>query len=1054
MEKNLRAADMIAGFRPPRGGRVSVLRMPAPDRLRVKVSGLYRCDDLQRALEALPAQAGALRMVSANPVTGNALVVFDPQCPLDAVLAALERCALDHGAPFVGAAASRPVSGKGPARPDHRRNGRPAAAPRPKLAAVIADTVRNKESWHALDAEEVLSRLSANRDGLGAAVVAERLARYGRNVLTEIKPRSAVAMFLGQFASPPVALLGLSAAVSIATGGMADAVVIVGVVLINAVIGYFTEAQAQKTIDALGKIGPTHALVMRDGVKRSVPLEEVVPGDILVLSPGSYIAADARLLASNRLTVDESALTGESLPVDKRHTFVGTKDTPLGDRKNMLHMGTIVTGGSGRAIVVATGRHTEIGLIQSLVGEVKTPETPLQRQLDEMGKQLALASSGICAFVFGLGVLRGAPALQMLKTAISLAVAAVPEGLPTVATSTLALGIREMKKRHVLIRQLPSVESLGSVQTLCLDKTGTLTENCMRVVSLRTPELDIGLSATGEFRSNGRTIRPAGAEDLRRLMQVVCLCSEVQLNGDPDRSVPPGSQRVDAEPLSADASGRSGLEGSPTEMALVEMAMHAGEDVAALRRSLPLIKTVHRAEGRPYMLTVHDTGGEEHLIAVKGSPTHVLALCDRRMEGGGVPVPLDDDTRAAIVEQNELMAGQALRVLGVAYGHCRDTSTAAVSEKLVWLGMVGMEDTMRPGMAELMAQFHDAGIDTVMITGDQSATAFAFGSRLNLNDDKPLEIVDSTNLDELDPDVLKGIVRDTTVFARVAPAQKLRIVQALQANGRVVAMTGDGINDGPALKAADVGVALGNGSDVARSVADVVLEDDNLHTMIIAVQQGRTIYRNIRKSLAYLLSGNLAEIEIMLVATAIGAGEALNPMQLLWINLVTDILPAVGLSLEPPESDVLKEKPRAPNEKIFRREDLLRLLRQSLVISAGTLGVYGYGLARYGLGPAASTHAFMALTVGQMFHAISCRSERTTVLEKRAGNPVLVSGVAATVALQAFAAVFPPLRGLLRLTPIGPADWAAIAAGSVLPFVANEAIKLLPSREPESENRA
>lgn len=1031
MEKNLYAADTIVSSRPSGGTRVSVLRMPAPGRLRVKVAGLYRCDDLQRALEALPAEAQALRMVSANPVTGNALIVFDPQCPLAAVLSELERCALIHGAPFP-VPASRPVSSRGSAEPKRGRGKRPGAAPRPQLSPVVADTARAKESWHTLDPEDVLSRLSANRDGLSSTVAVDRLAQHGHNVLTEIKQRSSVAMFLEQFASPPVALLGLSAAVSIATGGMADAVVIVGVVLINAVIGYVTEAQAQKTIDALGKIGPTQALVMRDGVKLSVALEDVVPGDILVLSPGSYIAADARLLSSNQLTVDESALTGESLPVSKRHAFVGTKDTPLGDRKNMLHMGTIVTGGSGQAIVVATGRHTEIGLIQSLVGEVKTPETPLQRQLDEMGKQLALASSGICVFVFGLGVLRGAPALQMLKTAISLAVAAVPEGLPTVATSTLALGIREMKKRHVLIRQLPSVESLGSVQTLCLDKTGTLTENCMRVVSLKTLAQDITLSASGEFRSNGQTVQPAEAEDLRRLMQVVALCSEVQLNGD---------------------GGRPGLDGSPTEMALVEMAMHAGEDVAVLRQSLPLVKTVHRAEGRPYMLTVHDTGGEEHLIAIKGSPTHVLALCDRRMEGSELVV-LDEDQRAAIVEQNELMAGQALRVLGMAYGYSKDTSTAAISDKLIWLGVVGMEDTMRPGMAELMAQFHDAGIDTVMITGDQSATAFAFGSRLNLNDKKPLEIVDSTNLDELDPDVLKGIVRDTTVFARVAPAQKLRIVQALQANGRVVAMTGDGINDGPALKASDVGVALGNGSDVARSVADVVLEDDNLHTMITAVQQGRTIYRNIRKSLAYLLSGNLAEIEIMLIATAIGAGEALNPMQLLWINLVTDILPAVGLSLEPPESDVLKEKPRDPKEKIFRREDLLRLLRQSLVVSAGTLGVYGYSLARYGLGPASSTNAFMTLTVGQMFHAISCRSERTTVLDARAGNPVLVSGVAATVALQAFAAVFPPLRGLLRLTPISPADWAAIAAGSVLPFVANEAIKLLPSKEPESENRA
>ncbi|MDD2767717.1 MAG: HAD-IC family P-type ATPase [Methylococcus sp.] len=1033
MENSLYAAGETVSSELSSEARVSLLRIPAPGRLRVKIKGLYRCDEMQRALESLPAELDALRIVSASPVTGNALIVFDPQGSVAAVLAALERCAHAHAGSFAGYARYKvPAAAKTkPKRGWGKRNA--ASEARRSLAVVEApESGRSKANWHTLEADEVIARLSANREGLSAAAAGDRLAQYGRNALTEIKQRSAAAMLLEQFASPPVALLGLSAAVSIATGGMADAVVIVGVVLINAVIGYVTEAQAQKTINALGNVGPTQAVVLRDGAKLSVALEDVVPGDILVLSPGSYIAADARLLSSNQLSVDESALTGESLPVGKRHSFVATKDTPLGDRKNMLHMGTIVTGGSGQAIVVATGSRTEIGLIQSLVGEVKTPETPLQRQLDEMGKQLALASGGICVFVFGLGVLRGAPALQMLKTAISLAVAAVPEGLPTVATSTLALGIREMKKRHVLIRQLPSVESLGSVQTLCLDKTGTLTENCMRVVSLKTPKQDIVLSSAGEFRADGQLIRPADAEDLRRLMQVVSLCSEVQVNGDP---------------------GQPRMEGSPTEMALVEMAMHSGEDVKVLRQSLPLAKTVHRAEGRPYMLTVHETGGEEYLIAIKGSPTHVLALCDRRMDGTEL-VYLDDDQRAAIVEQNEVMAGQALRVLGVAYGYSKDKSTAAVSQKLIWLGVVGMEDTMRPGMAELMAQFHDAGIDTVMITGDQSATAFAFGSRLNLNNDKPLEIVDSTNLDELDPEVLKGIVRDTTVFARVAPAQKLRIVQALQANGRIVAMPGDGINDGPALKASDVGVALGNGSDVARSVADVVLEDDNLHTMITAVQQGRTIYRNIRKSLAYLLSGNLAEIEIMVIATAIGAGEALNPMQLLWINLVTDILPAVGLSLEPPESDVLKERPRDPKEKIFRREDMLRLLRQSLVVSAGTLGVYGYSMARYGLGPSASTNAFMTLTLGQMFHALSCRSEKTTVLDSRDGNPVLLTSVAATLALQVFAAVFPPLRGLLRLTPISPADWAAIAAGAVLPFVANEAIKLLPSKESDSETGA
>ncbi|MCU0735975.1 MAG: cation-translocating P-type ATPase, partial [Methylotetracoccus sp.] len=888
--------------------------------------------------------------------------------------------------------------------------------------------------WHTQTEEQVLARWASTRDGLRAAVAAERLARYGHNVLTAVKRRSPLAMFMEQLASPPVALLGLSAAVSVATGGLADAAVILGVVAINAVIGYVTESQAEKTINALGDIGPKQAVVLRDERPCTIGLDEVVPGDLLVLAPGTYIAADARLLASNQLSVDESALTGESLPVAKHHQFRGVEETPLGDRKNMIHMGTVVTGGSGLAVVVATGKHTEIGLIQSLVGEVKTPDTPLQRQLDDMGMQLAMVSGGICVVVFGLGVLRGAPWLLMMKSAISLAVAAVPEGLPTVATSTLALGIREMKRQNVLIRQLPAVESLGSVQTLCFDKTGTLTENRMRVVTIETPERMITVSVDGRFESLGRPMALSDAEDLQRLVDVTALNSEVALNG--------GALNPE-------------LDGSPTETALLEIALHAGEDVKGLRARHPLVKTVHRADGRPYMVTVHDTGGTEHLIAVKGSPYHVLERCDRCFGVSGL-VALDETRRAAILQQNEAMASQALRVLGIAYGYSADTSTSAVTENLIWLGLIGMEDTIRPGMAELIAQFHEAGIETVMITGDQSATAFSFGQRLGLSHDKPLEIVDSTHLEKLDPGVLKSIVRDTTVFARVSPAHKLRIVQALQEGGRVIAMTGDGINDGPALKAADVGVALGEkGSDVARSVADVVLEDDNLHTMIIAVQQGRTIYRNIRKSLQYLIGGNLAEIEIMLVTTAIGAGEALNPMQLLWINLVTDILPAIGLALEPPESDVLKDKPRDPREKILRRADMWRLLRESLIVSAGSLGVYGYSLARYGIGPNTSTNTFMTLVTSQMFHAISCRSERTTVLDmNRTGNTVLLAGVAGSLALQIMAGILPPLRTLLRLSPIGPADWAAIAAGSIVPFLANESLKVLAHPISERETRS
>ncbi|MCU0734745.1 MAG: cation-translocating P-type ATPase, partial [Methylotetracoccus sp.] len=877
--------------------RVTVIRSPVSGRARVRVRGLYRCETLRLALEELPRCCPDLRSVEANPLTGNALILFDPQQSLAEIMVVLEHCARAYGPDLPDPIATPETRSVAPRRATPRHHAR-----------VPGDKDPAKEPWHARSPEEILGRWSSQAGGLSTAVAADRLSRHGQNVLTDAPRRSPIAMFLEQFASPPVALLGLSAVVSVATGGIADAVVILGVVVINAVIGYVTEAQAEKTIHALSHIGPTHAAVIRDGRKISISIAEVVPGDILDLSPGSYIAADARLLSSNQLSVDESALTGESLPVVKSHGFAGTAETPLGDRRNMLHRGTVVTGGSGRAVVVATGKHTEIGFIQSLVGEVRTPETPLQRQLDAMGMQLAMLSGGICLVVFGIGVWRGVVWLEMLKSAISLAVAAVPEGLPTVATSTLALGIREMQRRHVLIRQLPAVESLGSVQTLCFDKTGTLTENRMRVVSIQTPGCAVVLSANGDFFARGRSIRPTEMPALARLIDVAALCSEVKLNGDSDRTE---------------------LEGSPTETALVDIAIRAGRDVHNLRGRYPLLKTVHRAEGRPYMATVHDRGDGEYRIAVKGSPAEVLAMCEYRLEGRE-RVCLDDEWRTAVLEQNQQMAGQALRVLGLADGSSSDMSTEAVTRRLTWLGLVGMEDGIRPGMAALISQFHEAGIDTVMITGDQSATAFSVGQRLGLNYDKALEIVDSTHLDKLDPQLLRGIVRDTTVFARVSPAHKLRIVQALQEAGRVVAMTGDGINDGPALKAADVGVAMGaKGTEVARSVADVVLEEDDLHTMIIAVQQGRTIYRNIRKSLQYLLSSNLSEIEIMLIGTAIGAGEVLNPIQLLWINLITDILPALGLALEPPESDVLRERPRDPAEAILRRSDLLRLVRQS-----------------------------------------------------------------------------------------------------------------------------
>ncbi|GAB4261258.1 MAG: HAD-IC family P-type ATPase [Methylomicrobium sp.] len=995
-------------------------------RVRIHIPELYRNERLRTHLEAGLQGLSELKSIRANVLTGNLLIEYWSDETTDTLPSTIvETLESVTGCPVVR---HRERVDRPPRKPETIK---PARKER-RAAVEYAEPPANL--WHTLTGSRVVQLIDSDETGLSEELASRRLVQYGPNVLSEHRGRSSVQMFLQQFVSAPVAMLGLSAVISLATGGIADTVVIIGVVMINSVIGYITEKSAEKTINALGRLAPETATVIRNGRKVEIALSEVAIGDLLILAPGSYIPADARLLASNRLSLDESPLTGESLPVAKDHEFLAAAETPIADRQNMLYMGTTVTGGNGRAIVVATGRHTEIGKIQSLVGETVTPETPMQKQIDAMGMQLALLSSGICALVFFVGLMRGRPLPDMLMSAISLAVAAVPEGLPTVATTTLALGIKDMQRRKVLIRQLPAVENLGSVQVICLDKTGTLTLNKMSVVALKTVHANLKVRARKFYDDEAEVdlYRTDGA--LPFLMEVLILCNESKLMPD---SV-------------------EGIEGSPTENALLQVAIDTGEDVESLRISRPEVKIDYRAENRPYMLTVHAMPDGRYFTAVKGSPAAVLELC-RQCNVDGRLENLSDELRQSIWVWNERLGADSLRVLGVAYA-ITDDDAAVAGERadLIWLGLVGMEDEIRPGMEVLIEQFHDAGIETVMITGDQSSTAFSVGKRLGLNgvDGKPLEIIDSGHLEKLHPSVLAGLVDRTSVFSRVSPAHKLRIVEALQRNGKVVAMTGDGINDGPALKAANVGVTLGEkGTDVARSVADVILEDDDLQTMITAIREGRAIYDNIRKSLHFLLSTNLSEIEVMLFSAAIGSAEILNPMQLLWINLITDIFPGLALALDPPEGDVLKRPPRDPNAAIVDRSDYLKLIRESGVITAGTLGVYGYSLLRYGPGQNASTNAFMSLTLAQLLHAYRCRSEKTSIFTPghRPSNAYLDIAVGLSAALQVLAISFPPLRNLMRLSPVGPADILAILAGAGLPLIANEAIKILGNSTPHSK---
>jgi len=821
-----------------------------------------------------------------------------------------------------------------------------------------------------------------------------------------------------------VALLGASAVLSLLTGGVFEAIAIAAVVGVNACIGYLTESEAERTIGTLSAGIPPVATVIRGGRRAEVSAEQLVPGDLLDLRPGSIIAADARLIGADRLMVDESPLTGESMPVLKSTATLEDADAPLAERSNLVFMGTSVVSGRGRALVVATGRQTEFGLINSLVDESRPPPTPLQAQLEGLGARLVLVSGAICGLVFLLGMFRGYGLLPMLRSSISLAIAAVPEGLPAVATTTLALGIRAMRRHKVLIRQLRAVEGLGSVQVVCFDKTGTITFNRMTVagVSAGHHRLRIGDEIGGRLQG----------DELARLLEIAVLCNEADLRG---------------------AKGSYDISGSPTEAALIRLALDCGLDVEEVRRRHPVMGVEHRAEDQQFMVTTHrcDDGGR--LLAVKGSPGAVLELCSWRMVGGERH-PLSADDAALVAAENESMAGEGLRVLGVACASREDGDDLELKNGLCWLGLVGMTDPVRSGMAHLVESFHAAGIRTVMITGDQRATARAVAKQLGLNGTAPLSVIDAATLAGMPAHELGDVARRADVFARVSPRHKLEIVRAFQAAGQVTAMTGDGINDGPALRAADVGVAMGrDGTDLARQVASVVLETDDLETMLEAIRRGRTIHGNIRRSIRFILATNLSEIMVMLASIGLGVGQPLQPLQLLWINLVSDVFPCLALAVEPPEPDVLRQPPRDPREPIVRRRDLPQIAREAATISASALGGYGYGLLRYGPGPRASTLAFTTLISAQLLHAWTCRSQRHGIFtaETLPANRYLDGAVFGSLALQVLAMLVPGLRGLLGIDRLSLIDGLVVALGGLAPFLINEAEKALAPRDPDPQ---
>jgi Ca2+-transporting ATPase len=997
-------------------------------RARFKVDGLLGSEALKQLLEQRLGRERDILSASANPLTGNILVSYNSNNNHHTIAFLLEDILIEarRVAPEGDVAGDHaPVAASVPVPPARRRL--PVETLKRFLTPAGEGQQLLRKPWHTLAAETVATLLRSDPvNGIPAASAAERLKEHGPNLLPKPETRSGAEIFLEQLNSLPVYLLGAAAGISVLTGGLLDAVVIGGVVLANAVIGYFTESGAEKTMESLKDLVHPSADVIRDGREIHLAVEEAVIGDVLVLKPGTYVAADSRIVKADRLSVDESMLTGESMPVHKEAERLRHENTPLADRNNMVYMGTLVTGGQGLAVVVATGRFTEVGMLQAMLAETETPRTPIELQLALMGNQLVVACGAICGVVFGIGFLRGYGMIQMLKMAISLAASAVPEGLPAAATINFALGINDLRRHGVLVRRLQAVETLGAVQTICLDKTGTITENRMAVTEIVAGRSrhDVRRNRIAP-RADGRDILAVG--EIRHLLIVCALCTEVKI-----------TRRSENGPVE--------LFGSSTEKALMQMALEAGIDIVGLQDDFRFVGLRLRSENQLYMSSLHSCPTEDcRYIFTKGSPHEVLDLCDRVMVDGRVAA-LTEDRRQDIHIENDRMAGRGLRVLGFAFNRFGLNQEIDESAPMVWLGLAGMVDPVRRGVKELIAVFHRAGIETVMITGDQSTTAYAVARELNLGGDKPLKILDSAELTSLDPERLQALAKNVHVYSRVSPAHKLRIVQALQAAGRVVGMTGDGINDGPALKAANIGIAMGeSGTDVAREVADIIIAGDDLERLVQALMGGRTTYGNIRKSVHFFLSTNMTEILVMFVCMALGLGFPLNVMQLLWINIISDIFPGLALSRERPEADIMAQHPRPAGAPLFSRQDFQKMALESAIISTGALAAYGYGISRYGQGPRAGSLAFQTLVLGQLLHAFSCRSEHRSLLGKNhpPTNPYLNAAVGGSLVLQLLTLFIPGLRGFLGLTPPTLMDAAVIGMATLAPFMANESRKMV-----------
>ena len=874
--------------------------------------------------------------------------------------------------------------------------------------------------WYTLSTKEVEKQMQTNIEfGLNEKQVEDKQNKFGLNKLEEKKRESIVIKFIKQFNDFMIIILIIASIISAVVARLEgsndyfDSIIIIAIVVFNAIMGLVQEAKAEKSLEALKKMTAPTCRVKRNGKISTIKSEQIVPGDIVLLEAGNYVPADCRLISSSNLKIEESSLTGETVPVLKEANSILKEKTALGDMVNMAFSTTIVVNGHGEAIVTDIGMNTKVGKIAKMIITNEAPETPIQKKLEEVGKSLGIACLGICLLIFVIGLLKKIEPIEMFMTSVGLAVAAIPEGLPAIVTIMLSIGVTKMAKKNSIIRKLPAVETLGSSSVICSDKTGTLTQNKMQVTKIAN--------------MNGET---NDKEYIKWLMGMATMCTDVEISKE---------------------NGKMELTGEPTEKAIVSKALDEGQNKNELYNVMKRVKDIPFDSSRKMMTTIHKMPNGYRVIT-KGAPDVLLKRCNKVYDNGNVTT-LDYSKTKLIENQNNKMADEALRVLAIAYLDIPNLpskiDTETVEKNLIFIGLIGMIDPPREGVKEAVATCKKAGIKTVMITGDHIITAKAIAKDLGILRGSDLAVT-GEELDKIPQSILQKNIMNYSVFARVTPEHKVRIVKAYQSTGAVVAMTGDGVNDAPALKNADIGIAMGkNGTDVAKNAADMVLTDDNFVTIVEAVKQGRNIFDNIKKAVHFLIATNIGEIVTIFLGLVLGLKSPLLAIQLLWINLVTDSLPAIALGLEKPEADIMDKKPRDSKKGIFADGLWQRIITEGTMLGILTLVAFSVGNYLYDI-EVGRTMAFVSLGLLELVHSFNIKSEESIFKVGLFENKYLMGAFILGVILQIVVVVIPSVAEVFKLVPLTQVQWMYTFGISILPLVIMEIQKAFNKIEPST----